>query len=649
VRADRARGLRCGELLLTIVNDILDLSKLSAGQIVLENLDFDLVELMENLVDSFAMAAHAQGIEIALRVDINLPTGLRGDPSRLRQILNNLVSNAIKFTHRGEVIVRADRVENTDRNVLVRFEIADTGIGIPSEAQGRLFQPFVQADSSTARRYGGTGLGLVIAASLVKQMGGEIGFESLSDKGSTFHFTARFERGITAAGPTKLKLEDSFAGTRAMVITPSATYRRMLSEHLSLWGISNMSMNTAAGALKKLRQATARRRPFHLALVEATPFEVGSSTLIEEIKRDPALAEIKVLAIGPLAPAGTVPGASDADATIAKPIRLSQLLNCLMALLRGNRAAAAPPLPQGKLATVEMEKLVARKSVNVLVVDDNLVNSSLARTQLERLGYSAGIANDGYGALEAVSLRHYDIILMDCEMPGMDGYSATAEIRQRENSGRRTAIIAMTAHTMASMRARCLASGMDDFPAKPVKLLPLATALDRWAFDESAGKPIAAAGTVAPLAELGSTSQNKEFDLSTIKELRALSSAPAKDVFLNLVEIYRSELSASVAALQSAVTNRDIEAIRKLAHALKGSSLTLGAAEFGALCEGVQMSAQGLQSEETIFRARTLIAKAAGLPKRLERAGAKARDERRRQRARTRKGPSPRAGRRADR
>jgi CheY-like chemotaxis protein len=256
----------------------------------------------------------------------------------------------------------------------------------------------------------------------------------------------------------------------------------MLSEHLSLWGISNMSMNTAAGALKELREATARGGPFHLALVEATLVEVGGPTLIEEIKRDPALAGVKVLAIGPLAPAGTAPGAGGADATIAKPIRLSQLLNCLMALLLGNRPAAIPPPAQDKLATIEMENLAARKSVDVLVVDDNLVNSSLARTQLERLGYSAETANDGYGALEAVALRHYDIILMDCEMPGMDGYSATAEIRRRESSGRRTTIIAMTAHAMASMRARCLASGMDDFLAKPVKLLPLAAMLDRWAF-----------------------------------------------------------------------------------------------------------------------------------------------------------------------
>ena len=185
-----------GELLLTIVNDILDFSKLAAGRVVLEKLDFDLVELTENLIDSFAAAARAKGIELALHVDVNMPTGLRGDPSRLRQILNNLVSNAIKFTQQGEVIVRASRVEDTADDVLVRFEVVDTGIGIPSETQGRLFQPFVQAEGSTSRRFGGTGLGLVIAARLVEQMGGEIGFESAPGKGSNFHFTARLEKGL---------------------------------------------------------------------------------------------------------------------------------------------------------------------------------------------------------------------------------------------------------------------------------------------------------------------------------------------------------------------------------------------------------------------------------------------------------------------
>jgi two-component system sensor histidine kinase/response regulator len=395
----------------------------------------------------------------------------------------------------------------------------------------------------------------------------------------------------------------------------------MLSEHLYLWGISNLSMNSAGSALKELHDAAARGDPFHLALIEATLAEAGT-TLIEKIKRDPALAQIKVLAIGPLAPEGTGPSAGGADAIISKPIRPSHLLNCLMALLRGNRRPANQAVAQGQSAVVGDDNLAGRKAVSVLVVDDNLVNSSLARTQLEKLGYSAEVANDGYGALAAAALRRYDIILMDCEMPGMDGYTATAEIRRLERSGRRTTIIAMTAHAMASMRARCLAAGMDDFLAKPVKLLPLATMLDRWAFGECAGTVIAAAEPPAVVDDSqGDSRQEEVFDLSTIRELRSLSSVATEDVFLDLLTTYRLELSAAVALLVSAVANRDVEAIRKVAHGLKGSSLTLGAAGFGALCESVQQSAERPRIEETIVRTRELIAHAEGLPEQLERAG----------------------------
>ena len=364
---------------------------------------------------------------------------------------------------------------------MLSFEVRDSGIGIPREVQGRLFQPFVQADSSTARKYGGTGLGLVIAASLVKQMGGEIGFESESDKGSTFHFTARFERDIAEAGTAKLTLgEDSFAGTRAMVVTPSATNRRMLSEHLSLWGISNMSMNTAAGALKELREATARGAPFHLALVEATLTEVGGPTLIEEIKRDPALAGIKVLAIGPLAPAGTSSWRGrrgrhhlQADQVVA----IAQLPDGALAGESAGSPSSGRGSRQGKSAMVEEDNSAARKSVK-RAGGRRQSGEFLARP--DPTGAARLFGGDRQRRLwrtQAVALRRYDIILMDCEMPGMDGYTATAEIRLRESSGHRTTIIAMTAHAMASMRARCLASGMDDFLAKPVKLLPLAAML----------------------------------------------------------------------------------------------------------------------------------------------------------------------------
>jgi signal transduction histidine kinase len=337
-----------GELLLTIVNDILDYSKLAAGKVALEQLDFDLVELTENLVDSFAVTAHAKGIEIALHLDINMPTGLRGDPNRLRQILNNLVSNAIKFTQQGEVMVRAKRVEDTDSEVVVRFEVIDTGIGIAHEAQGRLFQPFVQADGSTSRRFGGTGLGLVIAAKLADQMGGEIGFESAPGKGSTFHFTARLKKGLE------------------------------------------------------------------------TPY--GNADLAEAAA-----------------------------------------------------VASAPSSPVGD------EQPQWRKAVRVLLVDDNLVNRTMGAKQLSVLGYTAEIVDGARRGLEVVRSGKSDNVLMDCEMPEMDGYAAVAEIRRREGNARHTVVIALTAHVAEEERAKCLDAGMDDYLSKPVKLKALAEMLDGWA------------------------------------------------------------------------------------------------------------------------------------------------------------------------
>ena len=334
-----------GELLLTIVNDILDFSKLSADKVELEEIDFDLVELTELLVDTFAVTARAKGIEIALHLDVNLPTGLLGDPNRLRQVLNNLVSNAIKFSERGEVMLRASRVEDTDNDVLVRFEVIDSGIGIPYEAQGRLFQPFVQAEGSTSRRFGGTGLGLVIAAKLVDQMGGEIGFESVPGKGSTFHFTGRFKKG-------------------ARIIRPSM---------------------------------------------------------------DP----------------GTI--------------------------------AAAPSGPN------DGGQPRWRRAVRVLLVDDNPVNRTLGAKQLSVLGYTAEIVDSARRALEVVGNWRSDIVLMDCEMPEMDGYKAVAEIRRLEGDARHTVVIALTAHATEGERGKCLNAGMDDYLSKPVKLHTLATMLDAWA------------------------------------------------------------------------------------------------------------------------------------------------------------------------
>jgi CheY-like chemotaxis protein/nitrogen-specific signal transduction histidine kinase len=338
-----------GELLLAIVNDILDFSKLSAGKVVLEKLDFNLVELMKGIIDSFAKAARVKEVGLSLSLDPNLPARLQGDPNRLRQILNNLISNAIKFISVGEVLVRVTKAKEASDDVLVFFEVIDTGIGIPTELQGRLFLPFVQVEGSTSRRYGGTGLGLVISAQLVEQMCGEIGFESAPRKGSNFHFTALLAKGEKTTAP------------------PYVT--------------------AYAGAHSPQRQA------------------LGSDSL-EDVRHE------------------------------------------------------------------------WRKDVRVLVVEDNTTTQTVVTAQLRTLGYTAKVVEDAQRGLNALSREHYDIVLMDCEMPGMDGYAATTEIRRREGKARHTVVIALTAHATEGDRERCLKAGMDDYISKPVKLQTLTGALD---------------------------------------------------------------------------------------------------------------------------------------------------------------------------
>jgi two-component system sensor histidine kinase/response regulator len=468
-----------GELLLTVVNDILDFSKLAAGKFVLEKLDFDLVELTETLVDSFAATARAKGIELALHADIQMPTGLRGDQSRLRQILNNLVANAIKFTERGEVTVRATRAEETADDVLVRFEVVDTGIGIPLAAQDRLFQPFVQAEGSTSRRFGGTGLGLVIAAKLTEQMGGEIGFESEPGKGSNFHFTARFEKGLEIVRPWMAATDVScFSGMRAIVVNDSPASRQVISEYLTPWGIQNAAVSSGAEALAMLQQQPPGDDNQIVVLIDEQTPDMGALNLARAIKDHAGIKHRKVIMFS------TEDGARNAgeavDAWITKPVRPSHLFTCLLELygdtdrVRVEKVAIAPP------GAIGNEQPEWRKAVRVLLVDDNLVNRTIGAKQLSALGYRAEIVEDARQGLEIVSQGGSDIVLMDCEMPEMDGYKAVAEIRRREGATRHTVVIALTAHATVDDRARCLDAGMDDYLSKPVKLQALAEMLDTW-------------------------------------------------------------------------------------------------------------------------------------------------------------------------
>ncbi len=459
-----------GESLLAIINDILDFSKIEAGKLEVDECDFDLVQVIEEAVGLVAMSAHRKGLELICLPALDLPSDVRGDPAHLRQILLNLTANAAKFTAHGEVIVRASLEAELDSSVIVRFDVIDTGIGIAEAARSRLFEPFSQADPSTTRKYGGTGLGLAICRRLVDAMGGELGLESTMGAGSNFWFTVPLRR---QARRSASALTLAHPGIRVLVADLNATMRTALCERLAAWGVDCDMAEDGAAALDALRGATTRRQPFDLLLMDELLRTQDGVPLIDAIVADPALSRLRVIAMTRDAMGPRVASAHGRIVTtLTKPVRLVQLGEVLASpgLTRAARVRQPTPLTSR-----------TESRGHVLVVEDNATNQLVAVGILRFLGYRADVAANGYEALEAVARTVYDAVLMDCQMPEMDGYTATGVIRKNEGVGRHTPIIAMTAGASELDRERCLAAGMDDYLAKPVKTEHIDAALRKWA------------------------------------------------------------------------------------------------------------------------------------------------------------------------
>ncbi len=467
---------RSGEGLLAIINDILDFSKIEAGKIDFEEIDFELRVEVENVLELLAERAYGKGLELAYLPSANLPAWTAGDPGRLRQVLTNLVGNGVKFTESGEVVVLADLVEQTAGDALVRFSITDTGIGIAPEARERLFQSFSQADDSTTRRYGGTGLGLVISRRLVEMMGGTIGVESVPGKGSTFWFTVRLPK--RPAPPTARPV--NLAGLRrlrVLGVDDNATNRSLLIGQLSAWGMRVDCVADAALALERLRTAHREGQPYDLAILDHQMPDMDGMELARAIKADPALAAIPLMLLTSVSYRGCAGEAQLAGfgAFLLKPIRQSQLYDCVVTLV----GTASEPAPQRLITHHTLSAASSR--ARVLVAEDNAVNQRLAARMLEKLGCRVDVVANGLEAAEALTRIAYHCVLMDCQMPEMDGYAATTLIRQREaRTGGHIPIVAMTANAMEGDRERCLAAGMDDYISKPVDPAELRAALKKW-------------------------------------------------------------------------------------------------------------------------------------------------------------------------
>ena len=474
--------------LLTIINDILDFSKIEAGKLTFETLDFDLVETVEGALDMFAERARFKSIELACELPADLPRRLRGDPGRLRQVITNLLGNAIKFTEKGEVVVRVSKESETETHATISFSIKDTGVGITEEVQQKLFQAFTQADNSTTRKFGGTGLGLAISKQLVEMMGGKIGVRSEPGMGSTFWFNARLEKQTgPAAPPPSIYFRDLF-DLRVLVVDDNATNRQILRHQLFAWKMQKGSAANGFEALDLLRTAVADGKPYDLALLDMQMPEMDGMTLARAIKSDPAISSTRLIILTSMGymHSQNELKAAGVDAYLVKPVKQSRLFDCLVNVL--GRAAAehvfTAPSSDAPSAPVQEDLTIARHT-RILLAEDNIVNQKVALAQLKGLGFAADAVANGHEVLTALKQVPYDIILMDCQMPEMDGYEASRMIRQAERSANHSwkapvHIVAMTANAMTGDREKCLAAGMDDYLSKPVRKSELRSALIKW-------------------------------------------------------------------------------------------------------------------------------------------------------------------------
>jgi len=502
---DFAQNIRVSaESLLTIINDILDFSKIEAGKLTFEILDFDLRDTVEGAVELLAQQADNKGIGLAGFIQPDVSTLVQGDPSRLRQVLNNLISNAVKFTAHGEVTVRVTREAETDTHITLRFEVKDTGIGIPPEAQSRLFQAFSQADGSTTRKYGGTGLGLAICRQLVNMMHGQIGMDSVAGRGSTFWFTLPLEK---QRGPAKPEPEllPALAQARLLVVSDNATNRQILYQQTLVWRMRSECAATGAEALTLLRAAAASD-PYRVAIIDNQMPDMDGLMLARAIKSDAAATSVtRVVLLATLRHQVNVESleANGVTTCLMKPVKQSRLFDALVMAILGKTGLPSAGAPTAAAARPAQP----RRSLRLLLAEDNAINQQVALGQLRQLGYTADVANNGREVLEALQRASYDIVFMDCQMPEMDGYEATQAIRRHEqegallNPGRPPLhIIAMTANAMRGDREKCLAAGMNDYVSKPVEEEELHAALERWQPPPPPAPEAAAVVAAAPAA-----------------------------------------------------------------------------------------------------------------------------------------------------
>ena len=551
--------------LLTVINDVLDFSKIEVGKMELERLEFGLREFLGDVMKPLGFRAHAKGLELACHVPPDVPDELIGDYGRWRQIIVNLVGNAIKFTKRGEIVVRVCNHEPPGATAELLVTVSDTGVGIPADRLSGIFEPFEQADGSTTRNYGGTGLGLAISRKLVEMMGGRIGVESELGRGTTFSFTLRLDRpklrrtpAFAAAldrrpGPPR----DLFAGRPVLIVDDNGTSRAILTEMLTNWRLRPLAVENAAKAHHFLSAAARVNQPFSLAVIDGNMPNIDGYALVRKIRSGGPIANMPlILLTSGVRPATDVGERSEKTSFVSKPVKQSDLLDAIVTSLGAAAFDAAarsgrttPPSTEARVASVA--------KLNVLLAEDNLVNQTLAVRLLEKRGYEVRVVSNGQEAVEAAATSTFDLILMDVQMPILDGLEATARIRKDEQARAvRTPIVAMTAHAMRGDRERCLESGMDGYVTKPVRPGDLFAAIDAAIGVKHPAAPQAEPPAMPTPIDWNGALERTDGDRALLREI---------------VELFVSESDAMLAEVRGALAAADAPRLRRAAHTLKGS------------------------------------------------------------------------------
>jgi PAS domain S-box-containing protein len=537
------------DALLALVNDLLDFSKIEARKLQLDHVEFNFRDTVEDAIRVLALRAHHKGLELACDIRREVPEALAGDPLRLRQVVVNLVGNAIKFTDHGEVVLRVQPESHVDGEVRLHFSVTDTGIGIPAEKQELIFEAFSQADSSTTRRYGGTGLGLAISQQLVELMGGRIWVDSQAGQGSTFHFTAAFKV-QSAASLQSDSLGHQLTDLPVLIVDDNETNRRILEEVLTNWHMNPVATDGSTAALAALQKSIAENHPFKIILLDAHMPTMDGFALAERIKQDRQWRGVKLIM---LTSAGQPEDVSRCQtlgisAYLTKPVKQSELFDVIVSVLSPREPPSGGPQPR-------IRSRSTRPGLNVLLAEDNAVNQLLASRILEILGHQVTVVSNGREALSAARAGRFDLIVMDVQMPEMDGFEATAAIRELEQStGGHIPIIAVTAHAMKGDRERCLAAGMDSYVSKPIRVTDVEEAVTQL----MAAKKLSYAGSPA--------------EGSIVDEAAILAGMDGnRKLFRDLTQIFVADCPKQLAEIKTAIQMRDAERLRRAAHGLKGS------------------------------------------------------------------------------